>query len=245
MQEEVILEYTQELREGGYPLSVREEIIKSATTGFQRLWEAQCRGEANINRPGHSTRVKRRAGRLNPHNWFKKKGQNPKSTAKPSIQKKHKEPRQKQALIEAVMFCPYTPGSALKKELTKAEEFLTRNQTVGRVRFVERAGPKLRNLLTNKAPWTKQWCNRPDCQPCITAPGSCRALNIVYQINCQTCASGGQKALYFGESSRAWWDRARDHSQALKSKNKEYAIVKHWIQKHGDMEDPPASSSSS
>ena len=44
--------------------------------------------------------------------------------------------------IEAVMFCLYTPNSQLKKELTAAEAFLTRNQKVGRVRFVERAGPK-------------------------------------------------------------------------------------------------------
>ena len=137
------------------------------------------------------------------------------------------------------MFCPFTPGSQLKKELTKAEEFLVRNQKVGRIRFVERAGPKLKHILTNKAPWRKEWCGRPDCSPCSTSPGSCRAVNVVYEIRCQTCASIGQQAVYFGESSRSWWDRARDHTQALKAKNKDYAIVKHWDIKHGDMDDPP------
>ena len=45
--------------------------------------------------------------------------------------------------------------------------------------------------------------------------------------------------MYYGESSRSWWDRARDHCQALVTKNKDYAVVKHWICKHGDMDDPP------
>ena len=34
--ETVILEYMQELREGGYPLKVRIEMLKAATTGFEK-----------------------------------------------------------------------------------------------------------------------------------------------------------------------------------------------------------------
>ena len=141
---------------------------------------------------------------MNPHNWFKKKSQREKIETMSAKTKKHKQPKQRQALIEGVMFCPFTPGSQLKKELTKAEEFLVRNQKVGRIRFVERAGPKLKHILTNKAPWRKEWCGRPDCSPCSTSPGSCRAVNVVHEIRCQTCASIGQQAVYYGESSRSW-----------------------------------------
>ena len=114
------------------------------------------------------------------------------------------------------------------------------NQKVGRVRIVERAGPKLKNLLCNKAPWKKTWCEREECQPCKSSPGSCRAVNVVYSITCQTCKANGKKAIYFGESSRSWWDRSRDHNQALTTKNKDYAIVKHWLSQHGDQDDPPS-----
>ena len=74
---------------------------------------------------------------------------------------------------------PLHPRKLIKKELSKAEEFLVRNQRVGRIRLVERAGLKLKNLMTNKAPWKKEWCRRPECTPCPTTPGSCRAVNVV------------------------------------------------------------------
>merc|ERR1711954_238929 len=105
----------------------------------------------------------------------------------PAKPPKEGKPRPKPAKIETIMFCPYTPGSALKKELTKVEEFMNKIATVGRVRFIERAGPKLKNLLCNKTPWVQDWCGRDQCPPCQTKPGSCRAINLVYQISCQDC----------------------------------------------------------
>ena len=51
---------------------------------------------------------------------------------------------------------------------------------------------------------------------------------------------GDKKAIYYGETHRAWYDRARDHAQALISRNQSYAIVKHWMTNHGDMSDPPS-----
>ena len=64
------------------------------------------------------------------------------------------------------------PNSALKKELNKVEEFMNGNRKTGRIRIVERAGSKMGQLLTNKNPWKKEWCNREGCAPCATQPGS-------------------------------------------------------------------------
>ena len=116
---------------------------------------------------------------------------------------------------------------------------MNRNAKFGRVRVVERAGPKLRNILCNSTPWKSEWCGRQDCPPCTTKPGSCRASNVVYQIQCQDCLGMGKTTNYFGESGRAWWDRAREHAQALTSKNQNYAIVKHWLKEHPTLEEPP------
>ena len=113
------------------------------------------------------------------------------------------------------------------------------HRAVCRIRFTKRAGPTVEDILTEKYPWSKDSCQRPNCQPCKTKPGSCRATNITYRIKCETCLSKGIKATYVGESSRSWFDRSRDHSEALRTRNSTYAIVKHWEEDHGDMDDPP------
>ena len=53
------------------------------------------------------------------------------------------------------------------------------------------------------------------------------------------CKALGKETVYFGESSRSWWDRAAEHSAALRSKDSKYAIVKHWEDDHRDKDDPP------
>ena len=35
--------------------------------------------------------------------------------------------------------------------------------------------------------------------------------------------------MYWGETHRAWWDRAKDHQNALRTMDTSYAIVKHMI----------------
>ena len=41
------------------------------------------------------------------------------------------------------------------------------------------------------------------------------------------------------ESSRSFYDRIREHVEALRDKNKSYAITKHWLNSHKDLENPP------
>ena len=112
-------------------------------------------------------------------------------------------------------------------------------QKTGKVRIVERAGPKMSTLLSNRTPWKKERCGREDCPPCETKPGSCRTLNPVYKITCLDCASIGKQTHYIGESSRSLYDRTREHVQALRDKNAKYAVTKHWLEAHKDLENPP------
>ena len=46
-------------------------------------------------------------------------------------------------------------------------------------------------------------------------------------------------ALYIGESSRSFYDRALDHEKALKTQNPNYGIVKPWQECHPESEKPP------
>ena len=93
-------------------------------------------------------------------------------------------------------------------------------------------------LLTNRTPWKKEWCGRENCPPCKTKPGTCRTLNPVYRLSCIDCATNGKTIQYIGESSRSFWDRSRDHQQALETANQKYAVVKHWLQDHSQQEPP-------
>ena len=92
---------------------------------------------------------------------------------------------------------------------------------------MERAGPKVKDILSEKHPWANDVCSLDNCLPCRTKLGTCRGASICYRIKCQTCLSQGIKAHYIGESNRTWYDRAREHSDALRTQNKKYAIVKH------------------
>ena len=134
--------------------------------------------------------------------------------------------------VEGVMFIPYTPYSALKKELTKVEDMVNGNRLTGKIRFVERAGPRIRDIICSKTPWKQEWCQREGCAPCKHKPGSCRKLNITYQITCTECTKTGKEVHYFGETSRTWWDRASEHLTALRTRNSKYAILKQIHLRH-------------
>ena len=114
----------------------------SACRGYANIWDLECMEKGHINRPASAKKQQRRANKLNTNNWFRKTfkaQQQPKNAEESNV---HHKKKMKAPEMEAVMFCPYTPNSQLKKDLTAAEAFLTRNQKEGRVRFVERLGPK-------------------------------------------------------------------------------------------------------
>ena len=90
--------------------------------------------------------------------------------------------------------------------------------------MVETVGAKLNDLLSNKIMWRKEHCGRMECIPCRTKPGSCRARNVTYSIECPKCDH-----VYFGESHRTWHDRAREHGDAVRLGDQKNPLVKHQI----------------
>ena len=237
--ETVLREYMTELRWGGYPQVWREEVLGSAIKGYIKLWKLEIEGKGHINRPQHTTQLKRRAQKLEgAMNWFREA---PKTQQR---EKQHQYNRKNplkwvQQPTESILFIPYTPQSALKKILQQLEKQVTGNKRTGKVRIVERAGPTIADILCNKAPWTSEWCNRQGCKPCEAKPGSCRSLNLVYQIPCLDCKALGKRATYIGETHRSFWDRTQEHLADIRSKNSKNSLVKHWEEVHGDQQSPP------
>ena len=56
--------------------------------------------------------------------------------------------------------------------------------------------------------------------------------NCTYKITCNLCEAKGIKALYVGETHRAWGDRQAEHQRAAEKGDKSYGIAKHQAEEH-------------
>ena len=110
----------------------------------------------------------------------------------------------------------------------------TRLHKLPKIRNVERAGLKLKDILCNKDPWDNIPCGRMECFPCVTegGEGKCRKENIVYTISCKGCTQDGINAEYTGESSRTIFCREKIRLEALKNMQEDSSLWKHCISSH-------------
>ena len=133
------------------------------------MWEKEKTGKGFINRPdGHSSLRKRAEKLVGKSTWFKEKpyreeNEHEKSKTKTKSQKVKMMTR---AETEGIMFIPLTPQSKLKKELQALEDSVMMYSTVGRTKFIERAGTSLSHEVCNRTPWKTQHCNRKGFEAC-------------------------------------------------------------------------------
>ena len=123
----------QELREGGYPLDIRIDMLNSGIKGYVKMWKLEFDNKGFVNSPGKATLNKHRAQKLvGNQNWFKAKSA--KAKAGPNPMKKNPQSKPKtQTRVDGILFGPFTPNSALKKELMKMEEFVNGQSKVGKI----------------------------------------------------------------------------------------------------------------
>ena len=74
--------------------------------------------------------------------------------------------REKKSPYEGVIFVPSTPGSKLWKELQVADDKFTKVQGIKSIKFVERGGTALSELLVKSNPFKPVHCGREKCWPC-------------------------------------------------------------------------------
>ena len=114
-----------------------------------------------------------------------------------------------------------------------------RNSRVGKVRVIERAGPKIKDQLCNPTPWSGQHCGRTGCLPCKTKEGSCRKANVTYKITCLNCLrKDKRKVVYLGESARSLWDRISEHLDDLRRRTTSSVLYRHWQEGHQEEAEP-------
>ena len=236
--EEVLMTYMEELEARGYKEDWRSKVLESAMVGYEKMLRSEKTGQGYVNRPESHTKLKRRWNRLvGKHNWFKtdKNSQPPRS----EYHGKGTVTRRSKVEIEGVLYVPYTPQGTLKRSIQKAEDCLLKNSRVGRVRILERLGPKIAEQLCNPTPWTGQHCGREGCHPCRSKEGSCRKSNVTYKWNCMTCLSSrNKKVVYIGETSRSLWDRSQEHQEDLKRRSEKSVLYRHWQEAHKNEAEP-------
>ena len=100
--------------------------------------------------------------------------------------------------VEATLFVPYTPKSALARELQEMEDQFSEMMKVPRIKIIERAGRTIMDVLGRPDPWAGQDCGRKGCWPCsgtskegMKSKGKCRKEGLVYRILCHDCQKQG------------------------------------------------------
>ena len=79
---------------------------------------------------------------------------------------KSKMHKGKRSPYEGVVFVPSTPGSKLRKVLPVVDGKFTKVQGIKNVKFVERGGTMLTELLVKSNPFKPVHCGREMCWPC-------------------------------------------------------------------------------
>ena len=166
----------------------------------------------------------------------------------------------KTVIIETVAFIPYTPDSALKMLLQKADDDLSATLNRPKIRFVERGGNQVVWYVGRPNPWAADfYCSREECQVCsgrmiaevekeeaaltMVGKGNCLpkpikkedqvALpGVVYALENRNCREKGIRRQYIGETSRSGFQRAKEHNREVEEGIITHPMAIHFLEDH-------------
>ena len=132
------------------------------------------------------------------------------------------------------MFVPPTPNGELAKMLKKRERELNCESEMN-IKFIEKGGIKVKNLLVKKDPFPTQKCGVSNCPFCnklnpqilIDGKQKCTAHNVGYRFKCTEC-----DFTYEGETHRRISVRSGEHSDQLRNESNNSALWKHILNHH-------------
>ena len=125
--------------------------------------------------------------------------------------------------------------------MKKREEELNKNNK-WRIKFIEKAGTKLKHILQNNDPFPEEICKDEKCLPCKSVTelskgnraqkSNCKKNNIGYRIPCVTCEEKNIVKVYEGESSRNARIRGEEHMRGFMKKVEGNPLFKHKMNDH-------------
>ena len=144
----------------GYGQDRRIEVLRSGVKRYREMEGKEDRGEKRICRKSEGIREERRIKKwLARTDWYKgKKNENveKKEEKREGNNKIEKKEDEKKLKVETILFVPYTPDSSLAKTLQEREDKLCRMLgTENKIKFVEKTGTKIVDLVGRKDPWAE------------------------------------------------------------------------------------------
>ena len=272
----IVDQYTGQLKTSGYGRKKCREIVIAGLVGWKRKRSRRLEKGGGFYRGAASTlgtRIRKKL--LDKVTWYKPKmeegvkGIQDREEARGKKRKAEEvkgkiKKRKKEGEAKAVMFCPYTRGGELAKQLREAEGRLE-PMTGFRIKVVEEVGEKIKDILHSSNPWRGEDCKREGCWLCRTKlmmdkrkQQDCMKRNLVYETWCETCRSREEKQIeedeeaseeekekrrkgikmhkYVGETARSVYERGMEHLNGLQSMKEDNHLMKHVAMFHQDME---------
>ena len=135
-----------------------------------------------------------------------------------------------QPQVVSVVFVPNTPGSVLQKRLLELEPGLSAISGY-RVRYTERSGVTMKQLLHRNNPWAGAPCFRAaSCLSCASSKDkkdNCSKRSVVYEVHCSKCrevaeakkekGEEGLDYVYVGQTSESCFTRGLSHQAAMRT----------------------------
>ena len=106
------------------------------------------------------------------------------------------------------------------------------------IKFVEKGGYSVQNLLEESDPFRPPTCGRERCQPCAAAGGrnsKCDSKGGAYEIVCKECEE--IKAAYYGQTGRKCYRRGLDHWEGYQRGSRDNPLWKHASKEHEGRKD--------
>ena len=249
---DIIDTFYERLQLSGYSHEQSVRIITSGLTGYERIRRNAARVGGNINRSaaeGVGERHKKKL--LGKTNWFKMHKKREMETEKRGNRNtnNHKNLEATPPVV-SVLFVPKTGGSVLQKRLQELEPGLSAISGE-RVRYVERTGVTMKQLLHRNNPWAGAPCYKADsCLSCASdkdIKDNCSKRSILYEVHCGPCRHQAEldKAagkdwvdyLYVGQTSESCFVRGNSHQTDMKAGMKGQCdtshMASHIIMTHG------------
>ena len=208
----VVDQFTCQLKTSGYDRKKSREIVTSGVLGWIRKRKRRSDKGQQFYRGAASTLQGRMRKKLmDKVTWYKTREQEEDCVEKKTDKDAQKRPpkgrkrkveenkdsedteRQKMEDAKAVMFCPYTAGGELAKNLREAETDMEKLSGF-RIKVVEDTGEKVLDRLHSSNPWRGEDFGREGCFLCSTkimtgknTRQDCTKRSLVYETWCQTC----------------------------------------------------------
>ena len=222
VQQKHLNQFMVQVKNSGYNIKFRKEIADSGFKAFDKMVKDDKMDIKPLYRSRHWKSEERKELKSKKRlNWW--------NSDKSKVQ------------YTSVLFVTPTPGGVLVKALTKREQEVNKNGHE-RIKFEEKGGLKVKDVLGSKNPFKKPKCVQKTCPMCTKSQFvdinpedvkiPCNTNNVGYRWRCVTCRERNIVKVYEGETGRSARVRGAEHLKELEKGKETSVLLKHKMKEH-------------